>query len=313
MPLNTLKQGDVVDLVAPASGCSEEEYKGCLKFIEGLGLTPNARDYADLVKAEEEFCSNSIDYRFEHLHRSLVSYESKAVWCISGGYGSYQLLEKLDKIPAPAQEKLFIGFSDITVLLNYFINKWNWKCVHGPMLAQIARGSVSDGAVANVRKLIFGEEKSVKVELAAINEVAKRNGERVGKLIGGCLSLMQVFIGTKQHIDTRGKVLLLEDDRFETPERISRIVDHMQRAGIFNEVSAVIFGDFLEDDINNIDRKRVLDKVLNDFGREMDKKSVPVLVGKNLGHSKDMAAVPLGTFASVKLGGSPMVDIAGFN
>ena len=306
-----LKKGDIVELVAPASGCSEEEYNSCLKFIENLGLKASCRSYSELIDNKELFFSNSAEYRFEHLYNALLDCESRAVWCINGGYGSYQLLERLSGVSVPKSEKLFIGFSDITVLSNYFIDKWNWRTIYGITLGQIIRKQVSDDAVSQLKDLIFNPQNSISLDLVPINKTAKANGSKEGKFVGGCLSLMQVLLGTEHNINTKGKVLLLEDDCFETPQRISRIFDHMKRAKFFDGVQAVILGSFLEGDINKPASKEALYKVCGDLGSDLDELNIPLLTGENIGHSKNMLSVPLGANASLKLGDNSNLCLEG--
>jgi len=304
---SSLIKGDVVDIIAPASACSQEEYESCLKLLEEFDLKPRFRDYNDLIDKKEIFCSNTIDYRFNHLCEALDTKDSKAIWCVTGGYGSYQLLDGLSKIPAPRKQKLFIGYSDISALSNFFVNKWNWKCIYGPTLVQIARGNVSTKAKNNIKDLVFGEVKTIRTELEPVNKTAKKNNEYVGKLVGGCLSLIQAFIGTPQEIDTKGKIVLLEDDKFETPGRINRIFDHMFRSGMLNEVRAVVLGSFLEEEEEN--HKNELDKAIEYLSIKLDNKNIPLLRNKNFGHAKDMISLPLGVFTNIKTGDNCYIKI----
>ncbi len=302
--LLSLQKGDVVDLIAPASGFSEEEYKSCIRFVESLGLKPRVVPYKKLVNPKEAFCSNTADFRLENLADALSS-DSKAIWCIAGGYGSYQLLEGLEKIPMPKKQKLFIGFSDITVLLNYFVENWGWACIYGTTLLQIARKKVSKKAISSIKKLIFNDESSLVIKkIEVLNKTYKKSAE--GILVGGCMSLLQSLIGTPQDINLTGKILLLEDDRFETPGRMSRIFNHMVRAGVFDKVEAVVLGSTLEQSqVVDKDEAQKLAKALEYLKKELDKRKKILIKVVDIGHSVDMISVPLGTKAKIKLGNSP--------
>jgi muramoyltetrapeptide carboxypeptidase len=305
--MRSLEQGDVVDLIAPASGFTESEYNSCLKFVEELGLKPKVRPYNELVNSDYAFVANSADYRFEHLQDALKNAESKAVWCIAGGYGSYHLLEKLDKIPAFAKQKLFVGFSDNSVLLDYFVNKWNWSPIYGVTPLQVVRGQVSQKAVDSIKSLIFKGGKSETIKLQALNNSAKKNEQVAGKMIGGCLSLVHTLIGTPQKLDMQGKILLLEDDKYESPARIDRIFNHMGRANFFEGARAVILGSFFEDEFDK--NKTGFEVALNSLKPELDKKNIALLKADNIGHCKDMVSVPFGAFVNISLGENALLNL----
>jgi muramoyltetrapeptide carboxypeptidase len=304
--MQALVKGDVVDIIVPASGSGESEYNAAIEFVRAFGLTPRFREFKEVMKTG--LCSNTVDYRFEHLIDALSS-DSKAVWCANGGYGSQQLLEKLDELSDPPKEKMFIGFSDITILLNYFADKWGWKCVHGPMPGQV--GKVLGSTWSSLAEVVFGQVPEVKFVVQPLNQVAGMEASIEGKLMGGCLSLMQALIGTTQMPDLEGAILMLEDDKFENPRRIDRIFDQMNRAGVFYDVEAVILGDFLEGAIENVQDELDLKEVLSSLAGSLDERGIPLVQNKRLGHCTDMLTVLIGAEAEMKLGDKPEVTIKG--
>lgn len=299
-----LGRGDSVEIVLPASAKSSEEYERALKFVVEFGLNAKARPYEEVVK--NGLCSNSADYRFQHLMEALES-DSKAVWCFCGGYGSEQLLGLLDGVKNPPKQKVFIGFSDITILLNYFADKWGWVCLHGPMPGQV--GTLKDSSWQHLASVAFGAVSEVKFYVKPLNKAAKEVKIVEGKLLGGCASLMQALIGTPHMPNLQGSVLLLEDDRFETPRRIDRILDHMLRAGVFERVSAVLLGNFLESPLAGSQDELELQEVLANFAGYLDKMGIPLIQNTKLGHTEDMLTVPIGAVAKVNLGDKPEVVI----
>lgn len=297
-----LKKGDTVDLVAPGSGCTKQEYEASIQLIKQMGLIPNARQYEELISKEAQFCSNTDEYRFSHLKEALTSQASQAVWCISGGYGSPRLLEMLDKMDRPEQPKLFIGFSDITVLLNHMVDKWRWPCVYGPMLVQMAGGQLSAEAIERIKALVFGRVAKVEIEVTPLNSAAKCEGDVIeGMLIGGCISLMQTLLATPQDVSFKNRLVLFEDDRFESPRRVDRIFNHYVRSGALDEAKAIILGNFLEDSEDKKDKEE-LNVTLNNLIKELDKRDIPLVQNIRLGHAEDMVPVVLGSDATLSLG-----------
>lgn len=303
--MHKLELGDVVDIIVPASGsCTKAEYGRAIEFVKEFGLTPKFRSFADVIRPG--LCANTVDYRFQHLMEALESKESKAVWCLNGGYGSQQLLEKLDEIEAPATQKLFIGFSDLTILLNYFADKWGWVGVHGPMPGQI--GKVAESTWQSLADVVFGKKTEIRLSAVALNKVAKENRSVQGKFMGGCLSLMQAFLGTSQMPNLEGAVLMLEDDRFETPRRIDRILNQMHRAGVFYDVAAVVLGNLLEGPTSGSKEELELQEVVEDLANKLDEMGIPLIQNNKLGHGQDMLTVLIGAEAEVKLGDKPEVS-----
>ncbi len=300
-----LEKGDIVDIIAPASGCTEAEYDKAIEFVRKFGLTPRFREYNNVIKPG--LCANTIDYRFEHLMDAIES-ESKAIWCLKGGYGSQKLLKKLDGLyDNPPEEKIFIGFSDITILLNHFSDRWGWTPLHGPMPGQV--GTVSEDTWQRLADIVFGKVDKVEFAAKPLNKAATKTGLVQGKFVGGCLSLLQALIGTEHMLDLECCVLLLEDDRFETPRRIDRILDQMKRANMFNPVEAVVLGNFLESPDEGSKDASELKEVLESFADYLDEKGIPLIQNTKLGHSEDMLTLPIGAYVEVKLGEKTEVEI----
>ncbi len=307
MKANCLQKGDIVDIIVPASACTKEEYNAAIKFVKEFGLEPRYRTFAEVIK--NGLCANSVEYRFEHLMTALNANDAKAVWCLKGGYGTQKLLEKLDETAPPLQEKIFIGFSDITILLNYFADKWGWKCVHGPMPGQI--GKQAQVSWQNLADVVFGKNEVINITCQPLNMAARTPKVLQGKLMGGCLSLMQALIGTAHMPNLEGTILLLEDDRFETPRRIDRIFDHMQRAGSFYDVEAVVLGNFLEGAVAGSKDELELQEVLEGLGEYLNERGIPLLQNTRLGHGEDMLTVLIGADAVVTLGDTAKMVIKG--
>jgi muramoyltetrapeptide carboxypeptidase len=299
-----LNKGDIVELVAPSSGFSEEEYISCLKIVENLGLSVSTEPYSKLIDKSFEFLSNDANIRFAHLEKALNNPKSKALWFMAGGYGSYQLLDMLGKIPAPVTKKIVIGFSDNTPLINYFTDRWNWHCIYGPTLLQIVNKKISESAVDMIKKALF-ENTYADINLFALNSAAKKNNIVAGKILGGCLSLVQTSVGTPQCINTKGKIILLEDDKFENAGRIDRAFNHLARAKFFEGCAAVVLGSFFENEFSANESKFLL--AVESLKKNLDGNNIPLLKAENIGHCRDMISIPFGIFANIKLGDNPML------
>ena len=114
--LPILNSGDFVEVIAPASRCSDNQLQALKELLESWKL--NCIIKKDIF-GEDLLCAHTDEARFEHLKNALQNPETKAVICARGGYGSLRLIPKLTEIQAPKQVKIFVGMSDITSLHLY--------------------------------------------------------------------------------------------------------------------------------------------------------------------------------------------------
>ena len=122
MNLKFLKKNDVADVVFLGTAGTLDEVKKIKNFIKKIGLTPNIfleKETTLKKPVSHEFPSFKASQRFEQFKKAVES-DSKIIWCARGGYGSAELLPFLTKMKKPKMPKIFIGFSDISSLNNFF-------------------------------------------------------------------------------------------------------------------------------------------------------------------------------------------------
>ena len=144
-----------------------------------------------------------------------------AVIAVRGGYGAARLLGRFDPAVAAAHPKIFLGYSDLTILLGRLRREAGLMCFHGPMASSdLAR--LGPDELERFRRFLFGEEGW----WAGDDLECRKPGTGNGRLAGGCLSVLVTTIGTPYEIETRGSVLFLEDIG-EPPYRIDRMLTHL--------------------------------------------------------------------------------------
>jgi muramoyltetrapeptide carboxypeptidase len=115
------------------------------------------------------------------------------------------------------------------------------------------------------------------------------SGFAKGKLIGGCITLIQSLIGTNFMPDLKDKILFLEDSG-EVPYRLDRMLFHLKNAGIFNELKGVIFGN-TDIQRDSLERDLSIEQILIDIFKYFD---YPVVYDLPFGHCKDKITIPQG-------------------
>ena len=234
--LNNLRDKNIT-VVAPSSCCSSSEMQKIEKYI-------SYNQNIILIKFPDDDHTKAM-----LLKHALLSNESDIIWALRGGYGTAKVIEILyndanfmSEMRTRKYHSLFIGYSDITALHLFLSQEFGLKTIHGNVFYEIFTNDKNrEENFTALDKLINGVRKITINSLEPINEIAKQPIEISGKLTGGNLSIIQTSIGTKWQINTKDKILFLEDCH-EKPYRIDRMLHHLKSAGIFDSVKAIIFG-----------------------------------------------------------------------
>ena len=282
----TLKKNSIIDIIAPAGGVADISIIGKLKrLLESWELIP--RISPDLF-GPDLLCANSDEKRFQQLKEALLNSSSQAIWCLRGGYGSTRLIPYLLKLTAPEKCKLFIGFSDITALHLFLQQKWHWQTLHGPSLNQVVRHLIEAENSAELREIIFGQLRQLDYSLKSYHRPSKSSVCIQAPLTGGNLSLIQTSLGTDWQIETKDKILFLEDVN-ELAYRIDRMLQHLQQSGALSHVKAILLGDFTFP--AKLEEEEKIQVVLERFAKEHN---FPVLRCPDIGHGKKNRSLPFG-------------------
>jgi muramoyltetrapeptide carboxypeptidase len=274
-----LRPGGRIGVVAPAGRVDREEVESGIAAIrvEGFEVELGANLFGTKGYLAGEPQSRARDL-VDFFQRSDID----AIFCARGGFGSIQLLPYLSAT-LQASAKIFVGYSDITILLNWLRQFHGMITFHAPMVAMdLARG-LNAQSRSHFWPLLTGELKSWKINLTEVI----RPGFAEGDMIGGCLSLLVTTLGTPYEIDTAGKVLFLEDVG-EKPYRIERMMTQLLMAGKLDRPAGVLFGDFTRcDDAGPRDFR----EIVTDLFRHA---SYPVVMGVRAGHGDENLALPFG-------------------
>ena len=293
-PWKVLKPGDIIDIIAPGFGCDPDIITKSQEFIRSLGYVPRVPH--DLL-GQDEFCSNTDDYRFQHLQTALLAEDSAAIWSIKGGYGSPRLIPYLQTVTAPKHTKLLIGFSDLTAIHLFLQQQWGWSSLHAKMLFVFCREKIDQPAIDELQVLLSGKQHKVRyTDLEALNSFAEEQHSIDTVITGGNLCLLEASIGTSWQLDSAGKILFIEEVG-ERGYRVDRELEHLRQAGLFDDTLAIIFGDMTEG--QEPDGSFLVDDAIHRFARSVN---FPVVRIKGIGHDVINHPLPLGTETKLQLG-----------
>jgi muramoyltetrapeptide carboxypeptidase len=299
---HVLEKGDTVGLITPSTAVTDPEKLATVeRTVRYFELTPK---WGKHVGKRAGYLGGSVEERLEDLHAMFDDKGVKAVFCMRGGYGSGQLLDRIDYKLIKSNPKLFIGYSDITAMHLAIHKLTGMVTFHGP----VPLSAFTDYTQTNYRAALF-ESKPIGrlTNPEETNQLrprhtlrAVRGGIARGRLIGGNLSLVAATMGTPYEIDTRGRILFIEDVE-EQPYSIDRMLTQLRLAGKLDQAAGIVWGEcndctprtyepsFVEGTFTTAE---VVDRILGGL-------KIPVLSGLTIGHTSDQLTLPLGATAEL--------------
>jgi muramoyltetrapeptide carboxypeptidase len=290
-------------VLMPFAPASPAEFRKVLAGAEELRrLGFQVADATPL--SPEGYFAGSIAGRRNDFLSELERNDVDGLVAVRGGYGSNYILDNLEiqRFSAP---KVILGYSDLTSLQAYLWRRYAWVGFYGPMLAAgldagdgVEKGYDRESLLAAVGKTDGGWTLNLRGETLF-------GGEAEGRILGGCMTLVETTLGTPWELDTRGSILLLED-RGMKPWQVDRVLMHLRQAGAFDGVRGIVLGEFPECDAPAAGSPTVRDvcaRILGGLG-------VPIVFGAAVGHTpRPMRTVPLGVKARLKAQGEGQLEI----
>jgi len=302
---------DTVGLVAPAFLFDPDLYeRGKEAFEQEFKL--KSLSLAD-ASARHHYFAGDDKRRAAELIYWLTNPDAKGVIAIRGGYGLsriYPTVIAALKKKRGLKPKVVLGYSDLTILLNGLYQDLGWVTFHGPTITGRPFREPLSLEIETLRTSLFSTEPLGKITHNKMRVM--QPGKAEGVLVGGCLSLVTASLGTSYEIDTKGKVLFLEDVD-ERPFRIDRMLTQLIHAGKLDHVKAIVFGEMFhcepypkERDPEQTTAEGAIRLALGDF---VKKKKIPVLLDFPAGHGSPQATFPIGVRVRVQtLGNTPCIE-----
>src|SRR6478752_7512133 len=140
-----LKRGDAIGVVAPAGPVDRERMERAFSRVGQRGF--RIKTYGDIFRSRGYLAGDDAT-RAAELMAAFADSETAAVWCARGGYGVVRILDRLDFDVIGRNPKVFVGFSDITLLHVAIQQRTGLITFHAPNL-QDGFGKPDDMPAAN--------------------------------------------------------------------------------------------------------------------------------------------------------------------
>jgi muramoyltetrapeptide carboxypeptidase len=234
-----LQAGGRLAVVAPASGFDRAEFDAGVAEIAALGFEPT---WDDRVFAREGFVAGPSELRAAAIDDAWQDPDIAGLVGVRGGYGSVQVLPRLDPARLATRSPFFVGYSDLTSLLTFLVCHCGVVAAHGPTVAgRLGRGPDGYDRESFLRVLTRPEPAG---EIGAAGVEAFRGGEVRGRLLGGTLTQLVAAAGTPYALVPWDDTVLLLEDVGERPYRLDRMFQQLRLSGALARVRGILLGTF---------------------------------------------------------------------
>lgn len=322
----TLQRGDTVATVSPSWGGAGEQdlrwrYEQGVKRLKAVfGLTvvpmPNSLKGADYLYQNPEA-------RAEDLMTAFRDPSIKAIFANIGGEDSIRLLPYMDFTVIQNNPKIFVGYSDVTIS-HLFCHKAGISSFYGPaILTDFAENVEMDPyTIEMVNRTLFSNEiigeiqpaerwTSERLEWTEPNKHTRRtmnqntgyellqgSGTVKGRLIGGCMEVLEFAKGTELWPDTvywNDSILFFEtSEEKPAPSLIRYWLRNYAAQGILQKAKGIIFGKPQDEKYYEEYKVEIL-KVMKEY--QLDQ--LPILYNLNFGHTEPKFILPYGATAEI--------------
>lgn len=310
MSIPFLRKGDRVALAAPARKVSPEEMAPAIAELKRWGLEVVVPE--GLYAAEGQL-AGSDSHRAALLQGLLDDESIRAIFCCRGGYGTVRIIDRLDFRHFAEHPKWIVGYSDITVLHSHIHATLGLPTLHATM--PINFQSHPTPATESLRRTLFGEKPDIEwnsdnnFHLSPLTSSTPLHFGKESKfslhstfgvptfhltapVVGGNMSILYSLLGSRSQLDTRGKILLIED-LDEYLYHIDRMMQALRRAGMLDGLAALVVGGLSDMHDNTVPWGKTAEEIVAEAVAGRD---YPVVFGAPFGHLGDNnIALPMGT------------------
>ncbi len=287
-----LKAGNTIGITCPAGYMAKDKVNSCIKKLQDWGYEVMVGK--TVGSNSKNYFSASDEDRTNELQAMLDDKNIHAILFGRGGYGMGRIIDKLNFKKFIKNPKWLIGFSDITVMHSHLLNNYSIASIHGPMANAFNIKKESDYYINTIQTILLGKKNKYTCDHHKLNS----KGKATGKLIGGNLALLANVIGTESDVDTKNKILFIEDVG-EYLYNVDRMLHQLKRSGKFDKLAGLIIGGFT--DMKDTERPfgKSIETIIKEIVQEYN---YPICFHFPVSHSTENVALKIGGQYELKVG-----------
>jgi len=317
---NLLKKGDTIGIISPSAGLAPfamHRIDNAVSFLKKNGFGVLIGRYA---LENDGYVSSSIEHRLDDFHSMFSNPQIKAIICSIGGNNSNQLLPFIDYKLVKQNPKVFIGYSDISVLHFALQSRANLATFYGPCIMTefgeypkpleytidaFSKMLLEEDSVIDVKPSKFWTDDAPnwfeKKDLLGPRKLVKnkgyewlRKGQAVGFAWGGTIPSITYLLGTKYWVEPKDSIFFLD-----IPEGkdiysglglsdVDAYLTNLENAGVFGEVKGLLVGRpyrYSEDDHKKL--KEIILRIASNY-------RFPILYNVDIGHTNPIITLRYG-------------------
>ena len=282
-----LKIGDKIAIISTARKITIEELTPAIKTLESWGLKVVLG--INLFQEDDQF-SGTVEQRTADLQIMIDDNSIKAVLCAKGGYGTVQIIDFINFTNLKNNSKWFVGYSDVTVLHSQ-LNNLGIASIHATM--PINFESNTEESLSSLKNSLFGNLNVIEFKAHPLNKLGKINGV----IVGGNLSILYSLLGSQSNINTKGKILFIED-LDEYVYHIDRMMMNLKRNGMLSTLKGLIVGGMSDMNDNHIPFGKTAEIIILEHTKDYD---YPVCFGFPAGHLSDNRGIRFGVNSALEI------------
>ncbi len=282
-----LKKGDYVAFVSPSGYLEKGELDFAKELILKWGF--NVIIGNNVYEKDGIFAGNDEQRAFD-LNNALLNKKVKAIFCTRGGYGAVRTIQKLDWNLFESNPKWIIGYSDITVF-HSLCNKYKIPSIHGLMPRNFVKAD--EKTKEEMRNLLEGRLPVY----SELKHYLNRDGSTKAEIVGGNLSILLSLAGSNLDLQTKGKILFIEDVG-EKLYHLDRMMQNLKISGKLEKLKGLIVGTFTEIQDGKTPFGKSAEEIIFDVVKEYN---YPLIFGFQSGHIPNCKALIFGMKAQMKV------------
>ena len=284
MLANKLKIGDTIGVIAPDKALKNKDIKyleNATKYFESLGLKVK---YGKYLFSEDKYCAGTPKERAKDLNDMFSDKEIKAIFTVKGGDMVNGILPYIDFENIKDNPKIFLGMSDITVLLCAINKMTGLVTFHCQDYVWFGKDEVTDYDKNEIIEKLFNGNK--KINPYGERKFYEFNKEEVkGKIYGTNVRCLLKLLGTPFMPDLEDAVLFLEGCHSNIIQW-NAMLEQYNQMNAFNK--AIVLGYIYQ--LQQIEEN---EKMIVDELRKINS-SVPVVKTNDFGHMHANSIIPIG-------------------
>lgn len=276
-----------IKIVSPAKSIESSKIEFAKGYLRSKGFEVEVGEFAS---GEHHYFSGTDAERLSDMQQALDDESLDVILCSRGGYGSVRIIDQMDFTKFLKNPKLVIGYSDITVFHNR-MNLMGQLSVHATCPLNFEENT--EQALSSLLNVLNEKQNNYQIPAYSLNKPGLAEAE----IVGGNLSILYSLIGTNDDLETKGKILFIEDIG-EAIYSIDRMMWALKKSGKLSALAGLVVGGMTNLKDSEIPYGKSADEVIFEAVQEYN---FPLAFHFPAGHINDNRAIVFGKKASLNV------------